>query len=380
MNSGPASAADHADTGFAPLPAQTYTSQDWLRVEVEHGFAGGWVSIGFGADVPLPGDVRPVTVAGRPLLLARDATGALNVFHNVCRHRGLKLVEHAGGGHKVLRCPYHAWCYELDGRLKLTPYWDGEARSLPEAHERAQMGLLPVRSGVFADVVFVNLLGQDRSFEEFIAPLARRWGPYDLTLLRMDSARDFRIDANWKLVAENFLDGYHVPWTHSQVGGPQTALNFEDTDIGDDVFGFFMPNGEADKPKTSEPLPGMPRLPERLRFAQDLVCVFPNTLLLLTPGWFQAITVHPDGVAASDERFAVYYMGEEAMSAAMAPRRRAFTSALQRVNEQDLTMLARLQQGRHSSAADDLRFTPFWDGCGRRFHRRVARLHAVASA
>lgn len=364
-----------AGDGFTPLPASLYTEPAALANELQQAFAAGWASVGFGADVPKPGDVRPVELAGRPLLLTRDGAGALHVFHNVCRHRGLKLVDAPCSAQKLLRCPYHAWCYDLDGGLRLTPYWDGEARSLPQPSLRERSGLLPARFGVFADVVFVNLSSDATPFEEFIAPLAARWAPFDLSLLRRDSVREFHIEANWKLLAENFLDGYHVPWTHSQVGGPQTALKFEDTLIADDLFGFFMPRGEADKPKSAEPMPQQPNLPERLQVAQDLICVFPNTLLLLTPGWYQAITLQPAGVAGSDERFAVYYMSDEAMAEARAGQRQAFTAALERVNEQDLPILQRLQQGRASPAAGELRFSPFWDGCGRNFHNRVRRLH-----
>ena len=361
---------------FEPLTPGLYTEPEALAHELEHAFAAGWASVGFASDVPEPGDVRPVDLAGRPLLLSRDGGGRLHVFHNVCRHRGLKLVEAPGRAQKLLRCPYHAWCYDLDGALRLTPYWDGEARSLPEPALRAASGLLPARFAVFADVVFVNLSGTAPAFEDFVAPLAARWQPYDLSLLRRASVRDFCIGANWKLVAENFLDGYHVPWTHSQVGGPETALQFEDTSLSADLFGFFMPRGEADKPKSAQPLPQQPALPERLRFAQDLVCLFPNTLLLLTPGWYQAITVQPAGAARSEERFAVYYMGEEAMAADRAAQIEAFTAALEQVNEQDLPILERLQQGRASPVAGELCFSPFWDGCGRRFHDRVRAVHA----
>ena len=361
--------AGAAGDGFAPLPARLYTEPAVLEHELEAAFAAGWASAGLAADVPAPGDVRPVSLAGRPLLLVRDAAGELRVFHNVCRHRGLALVDAPCRGQKVLRCAYHSWVYDLDGSLRLTPYFGGEARSLPPPAQRAGSGLVPVRFGVFADVVFVNLDGEAAPFDEWIAPLAARWAPFDLSLLRQASVRDYRAEANWKLVAENFLDGYHVPWTHAQIGGPETALHFEDTWLSDDLFGFCMPRGETDKPKSEQPMPQQPGLPERLRAAQDLVCAFPNTLLLLTPGWYQAITVHPDGPAASRERFAVYYMGDAAMTPGRERQRREFTAALERVNEQDLPILARLQQGRQSPAADRLLFSPYWD------HARVRSLH-----
>ena len=351
------------------LTAAAYTGCSTLEREHAEHFEPGWVSVALACQVPRPGDVLPVTVAGRPLLVTRDAGGTIHVLHNACRHRGLLLVDAPANGLSILRCPYHAWCYGLDGALKRTPYWDGSPRSGPEEKTRRGLGLIPVRSVTWAEVVFANLNGDAPPFERFIEPLAEHWSGFDLRLLRHAAWHEFRMEANWKLVCENFLDGYHVPWVHGQVGPPEAAVCFENLELSGDIFGFLMPRGEADKPKPT--MPTFPDVPGALASTQHLLRLFPNTLLILTPSWFQVIIVVPDGVAATRETFAVYVVGDEAIAAHHDEARQRLVESLAAVNAQDAPILKRLQAGRASPAADRLAFAPFWDGAGYAFHRRA---------
>src|SRR3546814_10355258 len=123
-----------------------------------------------------------------PLLLLRDHDGALRVFHNVCSHRGLRLVTEPCRARGLIRCPYHSWSYALDGSLKATPFIGGPGTSTCEGFDKAGHGLKPVRSAVWADAVFVDLSGQAPAFADFIAPIAQRWADFDFTRLRHGGA------------------------------------------------------------------------------------------------------------------------------------------------------------------------------------------------
>ena len=103
------------------LPNEFYTSEDFARFERDHLLAKTWICIGVGHHVPGPGDVRPVKILGLPLLLLRDLNGDIKVFHNVCSHRGAELVSNPGTVKRTVVCPYHSWCYGLDGSLRATP-------------------------------------------------------------------------------------------------------------------------------------------------------------------------------------------------------------------------------------------------------------------
>ena len=117
-----------------------------------------WSGIGVAADVPEPGDAKPLDFLGIPLLLIRDKDGDVRVFQNICRHRGLKLVQEPRKIEGAIRCPYHSWCYSTEGRLVATPHVGGPGRSTHEEVNRDELGLHCIRAHVWQDVVFVNVV------------------------------------------------------------------------------------------------------------------------------------------------------------------------------------------------------------------------------
>jgi choline monooxygenase len=358
------------------LPAIAYTDPGFAARERETMYEAGWASVGFAQQIPDPGDVRPATAAGRPLLLTRDRHGEVHVFHNVCRHRGLKLVCEAGTHRNgLLTCPYHSWSYGLDGALAAAPYWDRSAGSAPNEATRASFGLLPVRSAVWFDTVFVNLSGDAAPFEDYIAPLAAHWRPFDLSLLRLVDTVDYLVPANWKFACENFLDSYHLPWVHPQLGPPETAYDIELTVLSEDVFGFVMPRFDAARDQFPPVPPLFPGLPEEFEYALNLICLFPNTLVLLTAGWAQVISLEPQSPGETRELLAGYLVGDAALTEAYADYRAGFMDLLRQVNGQDIEILTRLHAGRCGDAADAGRFAPAWDTLGLTLARRIARAY-----
>src|SRR6266851_7202120 len=141
------------------LPPAAYVDADFFALERKLVFHRNWIGIAFGHDIPAPGDAMPVDAAGVPLIVLRDRDGEIRAFHNVCRHRGAAIIDAPVRSQPSLRCPYHGWAYGLDGRLRATPLWDGQRVAAADALDRFSLGLAPVRSGVFADVVFVDLSG-----------------------------------------------------------------------------------------------------------------------------------------------------------------------------------------------------------------------------
>ncbi|MFT5133798.1 MAG: phenylpropionate dioxygenase-like ring-hydroxylating dioxygenase large terminal subunit, partial [Gammaproteobacteria bacterium] len=115
------------------LPATLYTDAGVLEHELSDFFTNNWISVAVGAQVPRPGDVYPLEVAGQLLLITRAEDGTVHVFNNICRHRGTKLVKSAGSHRNgLITCPYHTWSYSLDGALQKAPYWDRSAGSAPD--------------------------------------------------------------------------------------------------------------------------------------------------------------------------------------------------------------------------------------------------------
>ena len=111
------------------LPNACYTDPSHFALETRQLFDRTWVCIGFGKDIPEPGDALPIDHLGTPLLALRGKDGRVSVFHNVCSHRGMVLVEEPTRIRSVIRCPYHSWCYNLDGSLKAFDTPCGRCRS-----------------------------------------------------------------------------------------------------------------------------------------------------------------------------------------------------------------------------------------------------------
>lgn len=197
------------------LPAVAYTGESFYAAENERLFPRAWVFAGFAHEMQAPGDVRPVSVGGRPVLLVRGAHGVA-AFHNICRHRCLQLVDRPGNAGRLIRCPYHSWAYTLDGKLARAPFFGGNSHRPPPGFDPAAHGLVGVRCETWHDWIFVNLDGNAPPFADFIAPVAARLAHLDLTRLKPVAAIDFGvINANWKFLMENFIEPYHVQFVHS---------------------------------------------------------------------------------------------------------------------------------------------------------------------
>ncbi|MGY1813895.1 aromatic ring-hydroxylating oxygenase subunit alpha [Blastococcus sp. SYSU D00820] len=360
--------------GRSILPAAAYTDPEYFAREREAVFAGGWSWAGFTHWAAEPGAVHPIEVAGRPLLLSRDRSGELHVFHNACRHRGMLLVEEPTVTRRI-RCPYHAWNYGHDGALCSAPFWNrdgGQAAGGPEEEVRAQLGLLPVRHTEWAGMVFVAFRDDVEPLETLLEPLLQRWAPIDLTRISLAEERTYEVPANWKLVVENFLDFYHLPFVHPQVGPAAAALDIDDVVLAERVMGGSYPRGAAGKAKkTEKSLPLLGEVPEHLHAAQDIFCVFPNALVFLEADWFQVIAFSPEAPDRTVEHMAVF-VDSSAAGPEYAPEREALCSVLFEVNDQDMPILARLQSARRSPAADRNHLVPSWDQVTAVFQRLVA--------
>ncbi|MEL6426117.1 MAG: Rieske (2Fe-2S) protein, partial [Pseudomonadota bacterium] len=156
-----------------------YVSEETFAAERQAVLFDTWSGLCVGADVPNPGDAKPVSFLGMPLLVVRDHKNTVRVFQNTCRHRGMILVEEAGPIRGAIRCPYHSWCYALDGRLVTTPHVGGPGQNTHADVDRETLGLIEIRSHVWRDVVFVNISGTAPDFTDHAADLIARFAEVD---------------------------------------------------------------------------------------------------------------------------------------------------------------------------------------------------------
>ena len=343
------------------LPATAYTSEAFRALENARLFADHWVFAGFAHELATPGDAVPVTVGGRPLLLLRDGGGAIGAFHNVCRHRGLVLVDAPGNVGAYLVCPYHTWTYGLDGALCRTPHFGGPHRHAPDGFDATDHGLKRVRCAVWHDWVFVNPGGGAPDFDIYSAALARRLDGVDLARMRPVATLDFgEVPANWKFLMENFIEPYHVQFVHSST--TEQPLKDHSTFID----GMCLGSAVDVAPRAGGGRAGANTLAVSSRY----LTLFPNFVL----GFYvpDQIGVHlnlPLGPGRTHQRRVIYHIGD----AAPPPEAVEALARLWRgVHAEDHAMVARLQRGRASeAAADGGLLSPHWEDSVRSFQELV---------
>ena len=362
-------------TEASGLPNAAYRSQEFAEIERDSLLAETWTCIGVGAQVPEVGDIQPVRLLDLPLIMLRDRGGEIRVFHNVCSHRGMELVTEPCNAPSVIRCPYHSWCYGLDGALRTTPFIGGPGTASCEGFERARHGLKPVRSALWADSVFVNLSGEAPAFADFIAPLAERWRDFDLSAIThggADSRFEIEVACNWKLAVENFCEAYHLPWIHP---GLNSYSRLEDH-YNIELEGRFSGQGSVVyNPQLSvdgRAFPHFPDLPEHWLDKAEYIALYPNVLFGIHADHFWSVCLIPLGPARTLERFEIYYLGDAVRGADYEDLRAANARQWQQIFEEDRGVVEGMQRGRASPAFSGGAFSPVMDGPTHCFHKWAA--------
>jgi choline monooxygenase len=193
------------------LPAEWYTDPTLFTREQERIFAANWNYTGRVEQVAKPGDFLTTRVGDVPVVIVRDEARALRAYANVCRHRGSEVVLEKRGNRRTLQCHYHAWTYGLDGALRAAPHCQEQA-----GFNKADYSLTPLALETFGRFIFVNTGSPSCSLAETLGQLPQVVGSTgaDVDSLVFRERREYAIQANWKVVVENFLECYHCAVSH----------------------------------------------------------------------------------------------------------------------------------------------------------------------
>jgi glycine betaine catabolism A len=192
------------------LPAEAYLSQDVFDWEAERFFEGGWLCVGRSDELGTPGDQRALRVGDEAILLVRGDDGVLRGFFNACRHRAHELVPPGETRSlRAIKCPYHAWVYGLDGRLKGAPRFG----DMP-GFDREDHPLVPASVREWHGWVFVNPDGRAGPFESWVGNLEEHVAPWEPERMFVAESHGYVIAANWKTITENYHECYHCPSIH----------------------------------------------------------------------------------------------------------------------------------------------------------------------
>ncbi len=192
------------------LPQGLYNDPDAFAFDLEAIYGRSWILIGFEAELPKAGSYLSVMVGRSPIIVTRDRSGAIQAFHNSCRHRGAQILPEGKGTTARLVCPYHRWTYELTGELV-------HAARMGEDFQPCDHALGKVNLEVCAGVIYVCLGEDPPSFDHFRSVIEPMLAPHRLSEARVAYEATLTEMGNWKLVMENARECYHCPAGHPEL-------------------------------------------------------------------------------------------------------------------------------------------------------------------
>ena len=363
------------------LPNECYLNGAYTKIERKKIFEDKWVTIGVASSVPNPGDTKPFDLLGIPLIIIRDKNNKVRVFHNVCSHRGYKLVHEECSLKNVLRCPYHSWSYDFEGNLVATPHIGGINQHDHEMFDKTKSGLKEVRSTVWLDLIMVNISNNEISFDQYIKPLEERWSAFwtkkDQEMIC--HPRDygyFLLEAkcNWKFAIENYCESYHLPFVHP-------GLNAY-SKIDDHYHIQGLPNRFAGQGtlvynprfKDNKQFPNFPGWSKEKEKHAEYVALFPNVMLGIHKDHYYAYWLEPVNHQYTKEHMEIYYVGEEAaLSEKYKSLREQNFKQWHSIQSEDLMIIEGMQEGRNSPAYNGGNFSPVLDNPTHHFNKWVAK-------
>ena len=268
------------------LPAWTYHSPAFFDLERDEIFLTHWQVVGHVADIPAPGDWLAFDFLGERAVIMRGADNEVRAFHNLCRHRGARVVDGRQGQCRgSVVCPFHGWVYNLDGTLRGAAQPDSFGEM-----DKSEFGLKPIEMEFFHGFIFLRFRpGPQPPVAELLAPFSADFAAYraDDLLPVTTITWETELPVNWKSVRDVDNEGYHVPLAHPSL---QELYGRDYRDLylpgGLDMsVGFFgdKPGRRWSVKEYIKHTPDQPHLPDHLRSSWTYYGMFPNMVFAFTP-------------------------------------------------------------------------------------------------
>ncbi|MBX7500400.1 aromatic ring-hydroxylating dioxygenase subunit alpha [Qipengyuania sp. YG27] len=325
------------------LPAWTYHDEEFHRLELDRIFRPSWQVVCHVSDIPSQGDWHTLDHCGESVIVVRGKDDVLRAFTNVCRHRGSRLVDGAAGCAKKLVCPYHAWTYDLDGRLTGVP----DSASYPTL-DKTRAGLVPVELESWRGFVFVRLEDDGGpSVAQMMAPYEAMIEPYrfeDLGALGRVTLRPR--DVNWKNVGDNYSDGLHIPVAHpglTRLFGKSYGVEAEAN--VDRMWGDMVERESANLSERmyQRLLPPVPHLPKESQRHWLYFKLWPNVAFDIYPDQVDFMQWLPTGPTTCLIREISYVLPDDRRE--MRAARYCNWRINRQVNAEDTALITRVQGG-----------------------------------
>lgn len=279
--------------GDQTLPGRYFSCETIFKEEIDRIFFSRWLCIGRQEQIPNPGDYFLWQIGLESIIVLRDRNAEVRAFYNICRHRGTRLcTQQQGNFAKTISCPYHAWAYNLDGRLLVAPLMN----ELEDFYQQ-DYPLYPVTIATWEGFLFLNLAKSPEPFITAFAPLISKFSQWQLPTLRVVYSIEYQVRANWKLIFQNYSECYHCPTIHPALAKQSFYRSGENNLFEGSFLGGFM---TIEKPGGSLTMSGSRcAMPLGNISGEDLqrvyyYSIFPNMFLSLHPDYVMVHRLSPE--------------------------------------------------------------------------------------
>ncbi len=337
-----------ADSAAWSLPAWTYSDPDFMALEREKVFMPAWHLVCHESDIPALGDYATFRMFGEIAFAVRGKDGAVRAFHNVCRHRAARLVDgHQGNCGRNIVCPYHAWTYQLDGKLSGVPFLEQY-----EHFDKSEHGLTAIECQTFAGFVFIRFRDGGSPLAHYLEPIAAELAVYRATELKPLRKIGERVRAvNWKNATDNYCDALHIPiahWGLNDLIGPTYRL---EVDRGAFKIYGDLENGRSPSRSNAaykDLLPCVDHLPEERQRLWTYYKLWPNLMFDVYPDQIDFMQFIPLTPTSCILRECAYALPDDRREMKAA---RYLNARINRsVNLEDKDLIERVQAGMGSSS------------------------------
>jgi phenylpropionate dioxygenase-like ring-hydroxylating dioxygenase large terminal subunit len=270
------------------MPKAVYTSEEFTAQEVEQIFSKEWFCVGRAKALANPGDYVTLELAGQPIMVIRDREGRLRAQSNVCLHR-MSILLKGTGNIKGIVCPYHGWSYNTDGSLRAAP-----AMKHNEGFCKEDYRLPQIRCEEWLGWVMITLNPEAQSTSEKLTDAEGLIADYQMENYIENFNEQFIWNTNWKVLAENFMESYHLPVCHAKTIGGLSKLDEMVCPPGLATFNYHTILKD-DTLKIALAHPSNARMEGERRRTTFLLAIYPSLLITLTPGYFWYLSLHPHG-------------------------------------------------------------------------------------
>jgi Rieske 2Fe-2S family protein len=300
------------------LPGRVFHDPAVFDFEWRAWFMRDWLCVGRAEEAAQAGDYVRVELGDESIVIVRGNVGELRAFRNICRHRGARIIEDTSGNLVRFQCPYHAWTYDLEGRLRQPRY----TKTL-EGFDCAEYGLYPVRLAVEHGFVFISLADTGEPLSATLGTLPETFARYPLSDLRCGVRMEYDVAANWKALMENYSECYHCPGVHPLLNH-LTPYNLGGYLTGEGRWaGSWMELvGEHETLSMDGKAHGRPLLPGTR--TEDLnrvyyAWIWPNLLFSLHPDYLMTHQVWPEDAERSRVDCRLYFQPDTMTQADFDP-------------------------------------------------------------